>query len=162
MDSTANISNQWSKLDDQVCFILYSTSRAIIRAFAPYLEKLGITYPQYLVIFTLNEFKQLTVNEIGNKLFLDSGTLTPLLKRMEKSGYIIRERSKKDERKVYISLTDDGFQIRKEVNDIPGLIAERSGLQLTELHRLKDEVKTVCDRLHQSETGKRYFCSVVD
>ena len=161
MDSTADISNRLSKLDDQVCFIMYSTSRAIIRAFAPYLEKQGITYPQYLVIFTLYEFKKLTVNEIGNKLFLDSGTLTPLLKRMEKSGYIIRERSKLDERKVYISLTDNGIQMKKDVSDIPGLISERSGLQQSELHRLKDDVKSICDRLHESESGKRYFNSTV-
>lgn len=157
MESTANVSVGLSKLDDQVCFILYSTSRAIIRAFAPFLEGLGITYPQYLVIFTLFEFKQLTVNEIGNKLFLDSGTLTPLLKRMEKSGYLIRERSRQDERKVYISLTDKGMNLRKTVNDIPGLIAEKSGLQLSELNRIMDEVKIICDRLHKTESGKRYF-----
>ena len=162
MDSKEDISKRWSKLDDQVCFIMYSTSRAIIRAFAPHLDKLGITYPQYLVIFTLYEFKKLTVNEIGNKLFLDSGTLTPLLKRMEKSGHILRERSKLDERKVHISLTENGIQLKKEVSNIPGLIAEKSGLQLTELHRLKDEAKSVCDKLHESEPGKRYFGSTVE
>ena len=161
MDSTVDVSEQWAKLDDQVCFIMYSASRAIIRAFAPYLEKLGITYPQYLVLFTLYEFKCLTVNEIGNKLFLDSGTLTPLLKRMEKSGYIVRERSKEDERKVLISLTEEGIEMRRRVNDIPKMIAERSGLQLEELQRIKDEVKTICDRLHESESGKRIFNSTV-
>jgi len=155
-------SKQLPKLDDHICFLLYSTSRALIRAFSPHLEKLGITYPQYLVILTLYEFDQLTVNEIGNKLFLDSGTLTPLLKRMEKSGYIDRNRSKKDERKVLISLTEKGMQMRMQLQDIPGLIADRNGLELSELYKLKDDIKNVCNKLHESETGKRSFPSIAD
>ena len=149
--------NEYTKLDDQICFIIYSTTRALTRAYAPILAKLGITYPQYLVIISLNENKQMSVKELGQKLFLDSGTLTPLLKRMEKSGIILRERCNHDERKVMISLTEKGNQLRSETNGIPALLAELTGFKLSELDSLKNSIKTLLNNLHESESGKRIF-----
>lgn len=100
------------RLDDQLCFALYAASRAVTQAYQPFLAPLNLTYPQYLVMLVLWEADGLTVKAIGEKLLLDSGTLTPLLKRLEATGYISRQRSSLDERQVLIYLSDTGKSLR--------------------------------------------------
>lgn len=107
------------KLENQVCFPLYAVSRLVIREYTPLLEELGITYPQYLVLMVLWENGNLTVNEIADKLILNTNTLTPLLKRMEKMELVSRSRSKEDERKVAVSLTKKAKKMEAKASDIP-------------------------------------------
>ncbi|MDA3811047.1 MAG: MarR family transcriptional regulator [Spirochaetaceae bacterium] len=112
--------NEVLKLENQLCFPLYASSRLVTRMYQPLLEKLDITYTQYLILLVLWEKNGLTIKEIGGKLLLETNTLTPLLKRMENKGILIRERSKADERKVYIHLTELGISKKKEALCIPG------------------------------------------
>jgi len=107
------------KLDNQLCFPLYASSRLVTRMYQPLLEKLDITYPQYLILLVLWEKDEVTIKEIGRKLLLETNTLTPLLKRMESKGFLQRVRSKEDERKVFIKLTDFGRSRKKEALCIP-------------------------------------------
>lgn len=107
------------KLDNQLCFPLYAASRKVVGAYTPYLRKLGITYTHYIVFMVLWEKDNLTVGEIGNKLYLDNGTLSPVLKKMEEKGFVERRRSTKDERVVKISLTKKGKALRDEAADLP-------------------------------------------
>lgn len=107
------------KLGSQLCFPLYAASRKIINAYTPILKPLGITYTQFIVFMVLWENDNLAVGEIGARLHLDNGTLTPLLKKMEKEGYISRKRSSQDERTVIISLTKDGLKMKDKARDIP-------------------------------------------
>ena len=103
------------KLDNQLCFPLYACARKVVNLYTPYFKPLGITYTQYIVFLVLWEKDGITVGDICRKLYLDSGTLTPVLKRMEEQGYLIRTRSKDDERVVTVALTQKGIDIRKEV-----------------------------------------------
>ena len=107
------------KLGSQLCFPLYAASRKIINAYTPILKPLGITYTQFIVFMVLWENDNLAVGEIGARLHLDNGTLTPLLKKMEKEGFISRKRSPQDERTVIISLTKDGLKMKDKARDIP-------------------------------------------
>ena len=107
------------RLENQLCFPLYAAARQVVNMYTPHLKPLGITYTQYLVFIVLGEYGQMKVSEIGSKLFLDNGTLSPLLKKLEKEGHILRTRSKDDERIVMISLTDKGRQFVDTLADIP-------------------------------------------
>ena len=107
------------KLENQICFPIYSVSRLITRAYKPYLEKLGITYPQYLVLLVLWEENSLSVNKIGQKLLLNTNTLSPLIKRMEKNELLTRTRSRDDERTVLVSLTEKGRSLQEQASTIP-------------------------------------------
>ena len=107
------------KLDNQLCFPLYAAARQVTSLYTPYLKELGLTYTQYIVFLVLWERDGLTVGELGSRLYLDNGTLTPLLKKLEAAGYIRRERSAEDERVVLISLTDEGRALRDRAKDIP-------------------------------------------
>ncbi|MDF2609742.1 MAG: transcriptional regulator [Lachnospiraceae bacterium] len=107
------------KLDRQLCFPLYVTSKELIKNYKPLLDPLGITYTQYITFMALWEEDNITVKELGQKLYLDSGTLTPLLKKMELQGFITRERSTTDERTVYIKLTVKGLELRDKAAHIP-------------------------------------------
>ena len=113
------------KLENQLCFPFYALSRLIIREYQPELEKLGITYPQYLVMMVLWEDDGLTVNDISQKLILNTNTLTPLLKRLEKQNLIKRERSKTDERKVHIFLTTAGVKLKEQAVCVPDALLEK-------------------------------------
>lgn len=129
------------KLENQICFPVYATSRLITRAYQPLLDELGITYPQYLVLMVLWETSQISVNEIASKLILNTNTVTPLLKRMESQGLITRERSNEDERKVMVSLTPQGKALQEKAASIPeklvsGLTTE--SITVEEIHQLKD------------------------
>ena len=107
------------KLDNQLCFPLYACARQITGAYTPYLKKLGITYTQYIVLLALWESGSATVGDLCRKLYLDNGTITPLLKKMEESGYISRSRSRQDERVVAVTITEQGWELRQRVKDIP-------------------------------------------
>ncbi len=113
------------KLENQLCFPVYATSRLITREYQPFLKKLEITYPQYLVLMVLWEYDTLPVNDIAKKLILNTNTITPLLKRMEQQGLVIRKRSDKDVRKVLVQLTPKGINLQEEASKIPEQLAKR-------------------------------------
>jgi DNA-binding MarR family transcriptional regulator len=128
------------KLGNQLCFPVYAASRLITREYQPFLDKLGITYPQYLVLMILWENDGLPVNDIAKKLILNTNTITPLLKRMEKDGMIRRKRSGEDERKVIVQLTGKGRALQEEAAQIPEQLAARlveGELMIDDLVRLK-------------------------
>ena len=110
-------------LDNQLCFPLYAASRELTRHYKPFLDPLGLTYPQYVTMMALWEHDEVKVGELGERLHLDSATLTPLLKRLEAHGYVSRRRSAADERAVIVSLTDEGRQLREQALEVPGCIA---------------------------------------
>ena len=120
-------------LDRQLCFALYAASRAMTKLYRGLLEPLGLTYPQYLVLLVLWEGDGLAVNEVGERLALDSGTLTPLLKRLEAAGLVRRLRDTGDERRVLLHLTDEGRALRDRATGIPPSVAEASGCGSEEL-----------------------------
>ena len=118
------------RLDQQLCFALYSASRSLTRAYAPLLEPLGLTYPQYLVMLVLWEERSASVKALGQRLALDSGTLTPLLKRLEKRGLVTRRRDSDDERIVRIDLTPDGQTLRARARRVPTELACLAGFEI--------------------------------
>lgn len=125
-------------LDHQLCFLVYSTNLALNQLYRKLLTPLGLTYPQYLVMLVLWEKDGLTVSEIGEKLFLESSTLTPLLKKLQSNGNVNRERSTKDERQVIISLTAAGRALKLKAVDIPLQVAQASACDLDSITQLKD------------------------
>ncbi len=129
------------KLDNQLCFPLYSLSKEITNQYRPFLEAIDLTYPQYLVMMVLWEKDSLSVNEIGQRLHLDSGTLTPLLKRLEQKQLLNRERASDDERRVTITLTDTGNALQQQAKDIPAKMAERMVMSEEEATVLRNVVK---------------------
>jgi len=135
------------KLDNQLCFSIYAASRAITRAYRPILDEFGLTYPQYLVLLILWEKDGLAVNEIGSRLYLDSGTLTPLLKRMENAGFIDRRRGKLDERIVEIHLAEKGQNLRGQALRIPESFVADSRLELAEAIRTKSMVDQILHKM---------------
>jgi DNA-binding MarR family transcriptional regulator len=137
------------KLDNQLCFTIYACSREISRIYRPLLDKLGITYPQYLTLLVLWEHREMTVKELGERLYLDSGTLTPMLKRMEAAGLIRRQRSADDERKVIIRLTERGDTLKEEAYCIPRVLLEQSGISEEEFRELLSRFKSLLQRIHQ-------------
>ncbi|WP_434709954.1 MarR family transcriptional regulator [Pseudomonas sp. R1-1] len=131
------------KLDSQLCFKLYAASRAVIRAYKPMLDQLGLTYPQYLAMLVLWEWQdvapqQPTVKALGERLVLDSGTLTPLLKRLEQLQLVQRQRSARDEREVHLSLTPEGQALREQVGPLRARLLCDSGVDLDRLNQLRD------------------------
>ncbi len=134
------------KLENQLCFPFYAASRLITREYQPFLDKLGITYPQYLTLLILWEEDGKAVNDIAKKLLLNTNTITPLLKRMEKQGLIKRERSGTDERKVLVHLTEAGAQMKEEAASIPQELAKRlldSNMEVNDLIKLKDNLGAI-------------------
>ena len=134
------------KLENQLCFPVYAASRLIIREYQPHLDRLGITYPQYLVLMVLWEEDNLTVNDIARKLILNTNTITPLLKRMEQQGIVERMRSDEDERKVLVQLTTKGCELKEEAARIPESLVGRlanSELDLDELIHLKESLNSI-------------------
>ncbi|MFN5997679.1 MAG: MarR family winged helix-turn-helix transcriptional regulator [Paracoccaceae bacterium] len=132
---------------DMLCFALHSTAHAVHAAYAPLLQPLGLTYPQYLVLASLNAQGDRTVGQLGSELRLDTNTLTPLLKRMEKSGWLARSRNPQDERQVRLSLTEAGRALAGRAANVPRAFAEKTGLQLTDLADLRDILTALRDRL---------------
>ena len=137
------------RLDNQVCFALYSASLAMTKLYKPLLDRIGLTYPQYLVMLVLWEQDGVTVSELGERLFLDSGTLTPLLKRLEAQGQIARLRDVQDERRVRITLTAEGRALRDQAEAIPPCVLQSSQCSIAELAALTTELKQLRDRLSE-------------
>jgi len=140
------------KLENQLCFPVYAASRLIIREYQPHLEALGITYPQYLVLMVLWETDSVSVNEITQRLILNTNTITPILKRMEAQGIITRQRSKEDERKVIVALTDFGKQLQEQAALIPkkltaGLVSE--SVDAEGLLKMKEQLNAIIKFLNK-------------
>ncbi|GAA3888154.1 MarR family transcriptional regulator [Leifsonia kafniensis] len=131
-------------LDEQVCFALYSGSKTVTGVYRDLLEPLGLTYPQYLVMLALWEGDDVTVSWLGGRLGLDSGTLSPLLKRLEASGLVARQRSLDDERVVRISLTPEGVALRDRALTVPAALFARLGLEPDEAIQLRSLLNKMC------------------
>jgi DNA-binding MarR family transcriptional regulator len=130
-------------LDRQVCFALAVASRSVIALYRPLLEPMGLTHPQYLVMLALWEESPLSVKQLSGLLQLDPGTLSPLLKRLESSGYVTRQRDPRDERSLAVTLTDAGQELRTEALNIPPAIIDRLGMSLSELETLHKNLTRV-------------------
>jgi DNA-binding MarR family transcriptional regulator len=135
-------------LDEQLCFPLYAAANAVIRAYRPLLDPLGLTYPQYLVMLTLWESAPLAVGEIGARLFLDSGTLTPLLKRLEAAELVARERDPADERRVMVDLTAASRRLKTRAKNVPQALACRILSGPVDLYRLRSDLQSLAALLN--------------
>ena len=135
------------QLDNQLCFALYSASLAMTKLYKPLLDEIGLTYPQYLVMLVLWEQDGLMVSALGDRLSLDSGTLTPLLKRLESAGLISRIRAVEDERRVHITLTAPGRSLKAKASKIPGCILSATRFSIAELMSLTSQVQALRQRL---------------
>lgn len=135
------------QLDHQLCFALYSASLAMTKLYKPLLDAIGLTYPQYLAMLVLWEQDGPTVSELGERLSLDSGTLTPLLKRIEAAGLVQRQRDSQDERRVRIALTSAGQALRAQAESIPACILANSHMPLSEVQALTRQIQTLRDSL---------------
>ena len=142
-----NKSDALLQLDNQLCFALYSTSLAMTKIYKPLLDELGLTYPQYLAMLVLWEKDGLMVSELGQRLYLDSGTLTPLLKRLEASGFITRIRAVEDERRVHITLTSSGRKLKAKAAKIPACILSASQCSISEISDLTRQVQSLRQQL---------------
>ncbi|PXV65053.1 DNA-binding MarR family transcriptional regulator [Dysgonomonas alginatilytica] len=134
---------EYLKLENQVCFPIYALARQMAALYRPYLDKLGLTYPQYLVMLVLWEHKSATVKCIGELLWLDSGTLTPLLKRMESNGLLSRKRSCIDERVVDIVISEKGEGLRLQAENIPMYLKEQLETEDEQLIALREQLKRI-------------------
>lgn len=134
-------------LENQICFKIYTAEREITKLYRSLLEEIGVTYPQYLALLVLWEEKTISVKELGRKLFLDSGTLTPMLKRMEANGLVERKRSSEDERSVIISLTDKGLKMKEKAECVPTRLLERLDMDGDELLKLDQTLTTILGKL---------------
>lgn len=137
---------------DMLCFALYSAAHAVHAAYAPLLDPLGLTYPQYLVLMALSARDGQTVGDLGSDLRLESNTLTPLLKRMEAAGWLTRRRDSADERQVRIALTQDGLALADRASGVPRAFAEKTGLTLPQIADLRDILAVLRDRLKPAKT----------
>ena len=143
-----NGADQALALTNQLCFAVYSTAHAFNRIYKPLLERLGLTYPQYLVMLVLWERDGVPVKEIGERLFLDSGTLTPLLKRLEAAQLVKRTRSSVDERQVLIALTPHGQALREKAKAVPQAVLAATAYSASELSAARSQLFTLRDRLN--------------
>ena len=132
---------------DMLCFALYSAAHAMQSAYAPLLDPLGLTYPQYLVISALHGAQDQTVGQLGALVMLDSNTLTPLLKRMEVAGWLTRRRDGADERQVRVALTPKGAGLADQLQGVPGCFADKSGLSMPQIVTLRDTLSALRDQL---------------
>jgi len=139
----------WLALDKQLCFALYSASLAMTKVYKPLLAPLGLTYPQYLVMLSLWEHDGQSVSALGDRLALDSGTLTPLLKRLEAQGQLSRERDVDDERRVLVRLTPAGRLLKAKARRVPPEIGRASGCEVSEIVELTRQLTTIRDALRQ-------------
>jgi DNA-binding MarR family transcriptional regulator len=135
--------SEYLRIDNQLCFPLYALSRQITNIYRPFLDKLGVTYPQYLVMMVLWEDEKVSVKHLGELLWLDSGTLTPLLKRMQANGLISRQRDPEDERCVNISITEKGKLLEAEAEEIPSMIKCKIKMEDSEIVSLRNYLKKI-------------------
>lgn len=149
-DETRPTSPEAPRLSRQLCFAMYSASRAATGAYRPMLDELGLTYPQYLVMLVLWEAQPRGVRELGEELGLDSGTLSPLLKRLEALGFLERRRSGADERRVEVFLTGPGAALSERATGIPERLADAAGLSPAEVDQLRETLGRLAAALHSS------------
>ena len=142
---------EWLRLDRQLCFALYAGSLAMTKLYKPLLAPLGLTYPQYLVMLVLWEQDELAVSQLGERLSLDSGTLTPLLKRLEQAGLLARRRDAADERRVLVRMTAAGQALQAQALSIPTQLACASGCSLDELSTLTQRLQQLREQLLQAQ-----------
>ncbi len=135
------------KLENQLCFPLYACSKEVIRRYKPYLDKLGLTYTQYIAMMVMWEKKEVTVTELGKCLYLDSGTLTPVLKKLEEKKYVLRNRSKADERNLIVSVTQEGEDLKEQAVQIPGSLGACVNLEPQEAQQLYQLLYKLLDGL---------------
>ena len=147
--------DEYLKLDNQLCFLLYGASRAVTQLYQPLLAPLGLTYPQYLVMLVLWEEDGASVRTLCDRLYLDSGTLTPLLTRLSSAGLIRRVRSKRDARVVDIQLTAAGKKLKRAARSVPEALLCRLGLPLAELARVRGELKRLFDLTRLEATKEK-------
>jgi DNA-binding MarR family transcriptional regulator len=141
-------------LADQVCFALYSASHAVTGYYRPMLDELGLTYPQYLVMLALWQQDGLTLKELGTMLYLDSGTLSPLLKRLEQRELVRRTRSAEDERSVIVTLTDAGDGLRRRATGVPAVIQTAMDLDDDQLEALRAQLRALADSVRSAPTTR--------
>ena len=139
------------ELDDQLCFALYAASRAVTARYRPMLDKMGLTYPQYLVMMLLWETDGQTVGQLGSRLALDSGTLSPLLKRLTAAGLVTRHRRVEDERSVAIALTDEGRALQEKAYGISQEMIGAIGFDTSEFDELKGRLQVLIERVNRGE-----------
>ena len=144
--------SEWLALDQQLCFALYSSSLAMTKLYKPLLEPLKLTYPQYLVMLVLWERDGLTVSDLGERLTLDSGTLTPLLKRLEAAGMLARRRDDEDERRVIVKLTPSGRALKARAAKVPPQVACATACSLDELAAMTTRLKSLRDDISEFST----------
>ena len=145
------------KIKNQICVPLYACSREVIKQYKPYLDKMDLTYTQYVVMMALWEDHEMTVKTLGDRLYLDSGTLTPLLKKLEAKGYVTRTRSRKDERNLLVAVTESGMALREVALEMPQAIDQHTELtkeELDTLYELLYKVLARVDELHEREAMK--------
>lgn len=135
------------KIDNQLCFALYAASKSVIKTYKPFLDKLGITYTQYITLLVLWEQDNITVKELGQKLYLDSGTLTPLLKRLEAMEILERARDTEDERNVFVKLTKKGMKMKEDAFEIPAKVFCSTNMSLEDASELREKLKLLLKNL---------------
>ena len=152
------MTNEQLLLSNQICFPVYSTSRLITKAYKPFLSRLEITYPQYLVFMVLWENDGITINQISEKFMLNTNTLSPLLKRMEKAEFILRNRSKEDERSVMIQLTEKGKELKNRALSIPEQLLETllsENIKLDDVIQLKNTLNSLIEVLTKNSKNEK-------
>ncbi|BBI33116.1 MarR family winged helix-turn-helix transcriptional regulator [Cohnella abietis] len=138
------------KLDNHLCFAVYACSREITKLYHPILKELGITYTQYVTMLALWEEDRVTVKQLGQRLYLDSGTLTPLLKKLEAMGHVTRERDKQDERSVIIALTEKGKLLKDQALDVPEKLFCQAGVSLAEAETLRKQIMDMLQKVQKA------------
>ncbi|MCM3627920.1 MarR family transcriptional regulator [Paenibacillus glycanilyticus] len=143
-------SEELMKLDNQLCFAFYACSREITKLYRPLLAELGLTYTQYITLLSLWEQDNVSVKELGAKLLLDSGTLTPLLKKLESMGLLTRARDKSDERHLVVRLTEQGQQLREKASCVPLRLFEGTAVEPEELFALRKQVQSLMSKINEA------------
>lgn len=139
------------KLDNQLCFPLYAVSKEIVRRYKPFLDEIDLTYTQYITMMVLWENKQMSVKELGEKLYLDSGTLTPLLKRLEQKGLLTRQRDSRDERILMVNITKTGEKLKEQAVEVPQKMMGCASLEAEDAKNLYRILHQMMDGFHQEE-----------
>ncbi|MCC3373444.1 MarR family winged helix-turn-helix transcriptional regulator [Cohnella sp. REN36] len=139
------------KLENQICFAIYACAREITKLYHPVLKELGLTYTQYIAMLALWERDRVTVKELGERLYLDSGTLTPLLKKLESLGYVLRARDRSDERQLLIEVTEAGRALKEKAFDVPEKVFCRTGLPTGELVEIREKMTELIRSIHPAE-----------
>ncbi len=138
-------------LDNQLCFAVYALSREMTRRYQPHLKQLGLTYTQYITMLALWEDDQVTVKQLGARLMLDSGTLTPLLKKLESMGHLTRSRDRSDERSVIIALTDQGEKLKEQAREVPEKMFCQAGVSQEEADALRMHIVAMMRKVHPND-----------